>query len=324
MHGRSDSRPAIAIRNQDSIRIIATDSDQQLCSAAINDCSQSRILPGIPTELILPDGDRFIPDNAGINWLPEGRFIAFMETHIAAVLVAAALIPVIFWGIFFHAIPAAATISAPLIPQNALKQVSKSSLRSLDLILKPSRLPQYEQAAIISNWEKARIKAGLSPKYALKFRRGFDPNAFALPDGTIVVFDELVAELSSDELLAVLFHEAGHVDLHHGSQMLIQAGASTFIYAFLIGDMEGFTETLIGTGMSLGENAFSRDMEREADEFARTQLQSVGLPDTTFANALRKIIHTDDSDTGKTINNWLEYFSSHPAPESRINATSSQ
>ena len=81
-----------------------------------------------------------------------------------------------------------------------------------------------------------------------------------------------------------------------------------------------FTETLIGTGMSLGENAFSRDMEREADEFARTRLVKAGISDTVFANALQKITQAYPSDAEASANNWLEYFSSHPAPESRIYA----
>ena len=82
--------------------------------------------------------------------------------------------------------------------------------------------------------------ADLDPRYGfhLELRRSevVGANAFALPDGTIVVTDALVHLAENDEeLLAVLAHEIGHVVHHHALRSVMQNSAVALLLAFALG-----------------------------------------------------------------------------------------
>ena len=313
MAGRSDTRPAILLlRGDGSLRVLATDFDYELTSTTLKECRQGDILPGIPVELHFDSGDYFIPEDPDLRWTPRSGFLAYLESHMVMVLAAALLVPLSFWLMFTQVIPAGAKATAPLVPQEALNRVGRSSMKTLDYSLEPSTLAQYEQASIIKDWNKAAEKAGLDNNYRILFRSASAPNAFALPDGTIVVFDELVSILSRDELIAVLFHEAGHVDRRHGAQMMVQASAGAIVYGLLLGDLEGLSEVVLGTGISLGENAFSRTMETDADDFAVEHLKAAGMSPDLLASALNSLPGSQ-----RETNSWREYLSTHPERKTR-------
>jgi Zn-dependent protease with chaperone function len=69
--------------------------------------------------------------------------------------------------------------------------------------------------------------------YSLNFRKGgsIGPNAFALPDGSLVLTDELVELAANDEaVLGVLGHEIAHVEGEHTLRQLYRAaGVAGFI-----------------------------------------------------------------------------------------------
>lgn len=313
MAGRSDTRPAILLlRDDGSLRVLATDFDYELTSTTLKECRQGDILPGIPVELHFDSGDYFIPEDPDLRWTPRSGFLAYLESHMVMVLAAALLVPLSFWLMFTQVIPAGAKATAPLVPQEVLNRVGRSSMKTLDYSLEPSRLAQYEQASIIKDWNKAAENAGLDNNYRILFRSASAPNAFALPDGTIVVFDELVSILSRDELIAVLFHEAGHVDRRHGAQMMVQASAGAIVYGLLLGDLEGLSEVVLGTGISLGENAFSRTMETDADDFAVEHLKAAGMSPDLLASALNSLPGSQ-----RETNSWREYLSTHPERKTR-------
>ncbi|WP_076516139.1 M48 family metallopeptidase [Thalassolituus maritimus] len=313
MAGRSDIRPAILLlRDDGSLRVLATDFDYELTSTTLKECRQGDVLPGIPVELHFDSGDYFIPEDPDLRWTPRSGFLAYLESHMVMVLAAALMVPLSFWLVFTQVIPAGAKATAPLVPQEVLNRVGRSSMKTLDYSLEPSRLAQYEQASIIKDWNKAAEKAGLDNDYRILFRSAIAPNAFALPDGTIVVFDELVNILSRDELIAVLFHEAGHVDRRHGAQMMVQASAGAIVYGLLLGDLEGLSEVVLGTGISLGENAFSRTMETDADDFAVEHLKAAGMSPDLLASALNSLPGSQ-----RETNSWREYLSTHPERKTR-------
>ena len=66
------------------------------------------------------------------------------------------------------------------------------------------------------------------PAHRIEFRKSrIGPNAFALPGGSIVITDELVALVDGDAAVVtgVLGHELGHVRHRDGMRMLLQASA---------------------------------------------------------------------------------------------------
>ena len=110
----------------------------------------------------------------------------------------------------------------------------------------------------------------------------------------------------------MLFHEAGHVERRHGAQMMVQASAGAIVYGLLLGDLEGLSEVVLGTGISLGENAFSRTMETDADDFAVEHLKAAGMSPGLLASALNSLPGSE-----RETNSWREYLSTHPERKTR-------
>lgn len=102
------------------------------------------------------------------------------------------------------------------------------------------------------------------------------PNAFALPSGTIVMLDQLV-ELADDdkEVLGVLAHELGHVERRHSARMMLQTSISGLALTWWLGDVS--TLLAAAPGVMLGAK-YSRDMETEADEYAKVLFEKIIYP----------------------------------------------
>ena len=104
--------------------------------------------------------------------------------------------------------------------------------------------------------------------------------------------------------------------------------ATSVLLAFIFTDMEGLTELILGTATSIADQAFSREMEEDADQFAIHALIDKGESPIYLAQALsalrdahfkvqKKTDQTTpkESDQEKSI---LQYLSTHPAIDDRI------
>ena len=123
----------------------------------------------------------------------------------------------------------------------------------------------------------------------------------------IVLFDTLIEDLDTDEIVAVLAHEIGHYKKKHTKKGMIisvlQTGLTLYILSLLIANPElsralgseqtGFHLGLIAFGilyspvstvLGLGMNIFSRKNEFEADAFAGKHYAEEAL-----MNALKKL-----------------------------------
>ena len=70
-------------------------------------------------------------------------------------------------------------------------------------------------------------------------------NAFALPNGQIVVFTAILDDMkSSDELVALLGHEASHINNRHSTKMLCRNLAGYMIVSLLLSDVNGIMAVL--------------------------------------------------------------------------------
>lgn len=137
-------------------------------------------------------------------------------------------------------------------------------------------------------------------------------NAVALPGGHVVVFSGLLDFVQSgDELAGVLAHEIGHVMLRHPTRIAIEKATVSAFFGLFFGDVTGGT-MLAGVGTALLGNAYSRDMERTADDLGVDILRRNHLDPQALGRFFERI-----SNKYKDQERLLAFFSSHPPSAER-------
>ncbi len=281
-------------------------------------------IPGVPRTIRLPDGERIETENhAAIAALwPERGLIArtayALESRWWAVVGGIAITATCVWFAVAIALPLAADPVAQRISPKVEAYLGEQALASLDAtVLKPSRLPEDEQ----DEWSDkfGRFVAGEKgeERYTIVFRHAAMPNAFALPGGTIVITDEMVDAVGSDdELLAVLAHEIGHVRGRHAMRMVLQNSGVAVLMTALAGDAVGVTFLVVAVPSMLLQSGYSRKFEAEADDYAFAHMKRHGVSPQAFASLMRRF----EKATGgaKDDGPVIRYLGSHPATADRI------
>jgi predicted Zn-dependent protease len=150
------------------------------------------------------------------------------------------------------------------------------------------------------------------------------PNAFALPGRKIAVTTGLLRRIhSSEQLLAILGHELGHVELRHNLSEFIRASLAAFAWGVLVGDFSGAFVVDPVLMKQAGEMALSREMEEEADRFGAERLLATGYSPQALASALDAITMEEDANTKSHpvrsfLKPILDLFSTHPETEKRV------
>lgn len=274
--------------------------------------------------LYLPDGAQCeTADNDGVDRLfaarqsAAARLLHRWESGLGYALAAVAITVAAVWAFIVWGVPALAKQVAFSLPAATETLIARDALGALDrFVLGPSRLPPERQDAL------RKLHAGMTAGvdgasgYRLEFRKGgrAGANALALPAGIIVMTDELV-ELSKDdrELEAVLAHEIGHLLQRHILRHVLQDSATALLVAVTIGDLTSLTSLAAAAPTLLLQAKFSRDFEREADDFALGYLARRGIPPEMFAAILQRMEQKRPG--GKDA---PDYLSTHPATRERI------
>ena len=218
---------------------------------------------------------------------------------------------------YVYGIPMLAQAVANRIPHSAMEGLSAETLASLDRSVFTSTAIAADRRAVL---ETAFAKLTLPPgaqKYRLVFRKSDEigANAMALPSGTLIVTDGLVALAKDDrEILGVLAHEAGHVDRRHGLRGILQNSLIGLLIAMVVGDLSSLAAA---APAALLEASYSRELEREADAYAVQILHQNGISVSHFSNMLRRL---DESSGNSRVPGALSYLSSHPATSERLAA----
>ena len=220
------------------------------------------------------------------------------------------------------------------LPAAADRAVGDAALRSFDdTLLKPSAVPPARQQQIREAFAQAVARTapeGRRPRYELRFHTSvklgaqedaktrLGANAFALPGGTIVVTDEMLQLLEGrdDVLIGVLGHELGHVRARHGMRMLVQATLIGSAAAIAWGD---FSSVLATAPVLLGQSAYSRDFEREADDEAIALLRANGLSPAVMVELFERLARSPKTQNGAGTGFDLGIaLASHPADAERM------
>ena len=273
-----------------------------------------------------------VRDHAGLDDLlarsgVSRHWLERMQHSLPWALAAVVLIVLIVAGAYRYLVPWGAEVLAMRVPGVILQKMGASTLETLDrFALKPSRLNPARQKELSDAYAQLRTPSDAQLSYHILFRSspGMGANAFALPDGNIVMLDGLVDLARDDnEVLAVLAHERGHIERRHAMRMVLQSSVVGLVLAWYVGDVSGLLATAPAI---IAQAKYSRDMEREADEYAEKTLQVNGLSPCLLSSILAKLEAFQlakanekgpEADAGKH-DVAMDYLSSHPATQERI------
>jgi Zn-dependent protease with chaperone function len=241
------------------------------------------------------------------NWERNRRLIAASVIAFLAVVLLT----------YRYGIPAMARVVADRFPPAAVETLSRHVLEVLDrTAFSPSQVPAARQVSIRQQFARLRLPDGRpGQRYDVIFRgiEGMSANAMALPSGTIVVTDGLVEIARDDrELVAVLAHEAGHVDHRHGLRQVLQSSTVALFFAWYVGDVSSLAAT---APTVLLQANYSREFERDADDYASRVLEQSGISPRHLADILERM---ELSDGRREHSNAPDFLSTHPSTAERL------
>ena len=305
---------------------IIIETEHSTTKLNISSLSISPRVANTKRQIFTPDGNMFTThDNDAVDAMmakifPQNKntiasILYYIESHIVAInaLVAVSIIAVV---IFIRLIfPAIITHIAFSIPISTLNLISEKTIEYLDnqffttTQLSPTRI----------NTIHAQFKEFLSTipdksdfTFAIKFRHSsfIGPNAFALPDGTIIITDDFVKLIQhKHELFTILAHETAHVLNRHGVRNILLNSGLLVVAIAIFGDV--VSTTMIGLPLLLIHNGYSRDFERQADLYAIEYCRKNHISGKHFINLYKRLQQ-------KAPANIPTLLSTHPADEERI------
>jgi Zn-dependent protease with chaperone function len=274
--------------------------------------------------LLLPDGStcEYQADAVDQEWLhlpvpgTGAAFECFDRRPLLATL-AAILVVGTMWGVLSWGAGTVARVAALRIPPSAESGVGQSALASADRsILRPSQLPPATRNQIAANFR--RLTAGLphASCFHLSFRNSqiLGANALALPGCNIVLLDPIVLLAEHpDEITAVLAHEIGHVRERHAMRQALHGSMVLMLLSLVTGDVPSGALLLVSAPGAALQAAYSRDLEREADDVAIELLARRGIPATRLTDLLVRVEAWQASGDPRPT-----FLSTHPPTSQRV------
>ena len=136
-------------------------------------------------------------------------------------------------------------------------------------------------------------------------------NAFALPNGYLIIYSGLILNSESqEELTGVICHEIAHIELNHVMKKLVKEIGLSVIISMTTGNSGA--EVSKEAAKIISSSAFDRSIEKEADIKAVDYLTIAKVNSEQFANFLYKL-----SDKENEATKYLTWISSHPDSKER-------
>ncbi|WKN45576.1 M48 family metallopeptidase [Tunicatimonas pelagia] len=163
---------------------------------------------------------------------------------------------------YFYVLPPVAEKSAALLPNSFDDQIGNMFMETfLDHNTVDSAKTKYLR--------QFASELNLKNEKPLQFFvvESNEVNAFALPNGQIVIFTAILENMqSAGELAALLGHEVSHINHRHSIKMLCRSLAGYLTVSLLLSDVNGVVTVLAENAQQLHSLSYSRQFEQEADE----------------------------------------------------------
>lgn len=294
-------------------------------------------VPGAPCVLVVTQGEFAggrlelpAPHALGLlkaNGYSAGWFSHLHRSMLGVLLCMSALIAGAYLG-YTRGLPAAGVAVAKALPQDVMAGHANRAWAEIDnALFKPSQLPAAQQALYQSHLADLQTSAqafqtsqfqAAPLQVTLLFRQSpvLGANAFALANNTIVLTDELIELLNNEQaVIGVLAHELGHLQQRHAVRHLVQNSVVGAVSLMLLGDVS-YVVAAAGAGV-LGSH-YSRNFEREADQFAIDLFVAQGRPLTPLKILHQQLNKLDGEKEIERDKGLADYLGSHPNSNERL------
>ena len=274
-------------------------SNSRLPSFAIKDVTISPRVGNTVRYIDFPNGFQFetldndTVDEIALKYQPSRLYsiIHKLEAAKEFVVISVAVLVVVGWAFLEYGIPMIAREVAMALPEETSTYLGQGIIETLDdNWFEPTELDEERLAAIKNDFSRMSNELGY-PQVELLFRSSMiGANAFALPNNTIIMTDQLVdiAE-TADEINAVLLHEIGHIHHRHTLRNLIESFSITFLIMAISGDVSAGSTLIASAPVFIIQANYSQDMELEADDYSLQYMQSHDINPESFATILTKL-----------------------------------
>lgn len=231
---------------------------------------------------------------------------------------------VLFLGIFF--LTGGCSKSGDSIPLTIFTVDNDISLGleiDQEIMSKPTEYPvldslQYKAAYGHLYEIRNTILSSGKLQYATKFKwrcriihKDSVINAFCVPGGNIYIYTGIIKFLDNEaEFAGVLGHEMAHADRRHTSQQLTLVYGESLLLSLILGnDPSQLTQIIASLAQGLGNLAYSRDHEYEADSYAVKYLYPTKYDAAAIGDFFVKIGSQPTPPA---------FLSDHPSPADRL------
>ncbi len=257
-----------------------------------------------------------------IQWLEDFSAMKALGFAIGLVLLVIGLrfsIPVIAHGL---------ALAVPDPVEQMIGQHTYDTLKSFDF--EDSTIAPERQETLRQRAQVLARNANLDPVPAILFHKSpmFGANALALPGGPIVLTDDLVNGLKSDDvILAVIAHEMAHVEKHHALQQVFTIAGAAFMASVVLGVDDSILEELTATVINVWGFQNSRKFEQEADMFGIEILKTSAMSPSLMLQAIESLTIMDctklteeerQTCEAKAKSQETGWTASHPAAKDRL------
>ena len=201
-----------------------------------------------------------------------------------------------FVATFVFGIPAWSERIVGLIPPEVDTQLEENSVGQIDNAIAIGRVQLCDpDPNSVANRAMARFVGlamqGSALPYPAKVQvlKSVRPNAFAFPGGRIFYTSALLNQTRSpDEFAGVMAHEIGHIVYRHGMQKTVFSVGSGLLVGLVLGDMTSLSGAAV-LGTRIINSSFSRDAERQADQYVSRVAARVGFDSAALVGLLDRI-----------------------------------
>jgi predicted Zn-dependent protease len=138
-------------------------------------------------------------------------------------------------------------------------------------------------------------------------------NAFALPDGHIIVFTGIIDQMMDySELVALIGHEVIHVNHRHSMKMICRNLSGYIFISAVLSDINGIMAIIGDNVRNLQELSYSRQFEMDAEEEGVKLMIDNKVNPKGRVNLFSRLQSTD-------VLTIPEFLSSHPVTKERLN-----